>query len=268
MSRPARLAASLASALTLLVAGLSGCGTAPTPTVPAATPAPSTTTRTADPTSAKSAVRATATDVCTGVSGCRRVATIDVDGDARADQVGVLGDGPASGGSITVRVRTATGHTAQSTGRNVYWYTSPFFGAAPLDGRAGAEILVGDTAGAHTQQFRVLTYRKGKLVTLAPPPYVRRSAAPDRSTARWLVDGSYSFSYGIYRSVSASGVTLTLKSAVRNSSGRGHIGHATSYRWRDGGWVEVSAKTVRYPTDASVAGLGGWHVRGLPLFSL
>jgi hypothetical protein len=212
--------------------------------------------------------RASTSDVCTGVSGCRRVATIDVDGDARPDQVGVLSTKPERGGSITVRVRTATGHTAQSTGRNVFWYTSPFFGAVPLDGRPGAEILVGDTAGAHTQQFRVLTYRKGKLVTLTAPPYVWRSAAPDRSTARWLVDGSYSFSYGVYRTVSAQGITLTLKSAVRSSSGRGHAGHTTTYRWRDGGWVKVSASQVRYATDASVAGLGGWHVRGLALFSL
>lgn len=209
---------------------------------------------------------ATGGNVCTGVRGCTVVAEVDVDGDGRADQVGVSSSRPADGGTITVRVRTASQHTLQTVGRDVYWFSRPFLGATPIDGRAGAEIVVGSTMGANYEQFRVITYRKGKLVTLKAPPTVGSKSGMQTSTARWGIDGAYSFNAGVYRHVSDGHVTVTIKTAIRNDSGRGFTGHTSSYRWHGGHWKQSSSTKVRYTTDASVTGLGGWHVSGLPAF--
>ena len=90
-------------------------------------------------------------------------------------------------------------------------------------GVPGKEIVVGDFAGAHATQWRVVTYRKGSLVTLPPPP----GSSLTRSL-RWATDGSYSFQLGWSRSVSSKGaVYLKKKDAVRNQSGRGHLGKTT-----------------------------------------
>jgi hypothetical protein len=220
-------------------------------------PAPSADTPTPTP---------TVVSVCSGVTGCRPVATVDVDGDGAPDQVGVVAQDTTSAGSITVRVRTAAGESLQTTGRDVYWFSDPFLGAVPLDGRAGAEIVVGSTMGANFQQFRVVTYRSGRLVTLPAPPAVWSSEGMKRSTSRWGVDGSYRFNVGIFRAQSTDGVTVTMKTLERNASGHGHSGHVTRYRWRSDGWVKVSATTVRSVTDQTAFASGGWHVTGLRRF--
>ena len=208
------------------------------------------------------------TDVCAGVTGCSRVASVDVDGDGSADQVGVASRKLAGGGSITVRVRTATGHTLQTTGRDVVWFAKPFHAAAPLDGEPGAEIFVGDTMGANYEQFRVITYREGRLVTLEAPPAAWTKAGMSQATPRWGIDGSYSFSSGVVRTVSSQGtVTLTMKALERNASGTGHSGHVTSYRWHDGAWQNVSARSVGSASDRTAFASGGWHVPGVPRFA-
>lgn len=209
-----------------------------------------------------------ATHVCTSVPGCQRVATVDVDGDGRADEVGIVARDLAHSGTITVRVRTASGHTLATTGRHVYWFSKPYVGAAALDGASGAEIVVGDSMGANYEQFRVITYRAGKLVTEKEPPKAPAGAGMSRATARWGIDGSYSFNSGVFRTVSSDHVVaLTLKTLERNASGHGHSGHVTSYRWHGGRWVEQSTATVRSESDRRAFASGGWHVRGLPRFS-
>ncbi|HEX8511260.1 MAG TPA: hypothetical protein VF635_17415 [Propionibacteriaceae bacterium] len=209
---------------------------------------------------------AAATNVCTGATGCARVADVDIDGDRRADQVGVASSHLKDGGHITVRVRTASGLTMQTTGRNVHWFAKPYVAAAPLDGRAGAEIFVGDTMGAHYEQFRVVTYRGGRLVTLKAPPQVWTERGMRDATSRWGVDGSYSFNTGVYRRVSAEGVvTVALRTLQRNDSGRRHSGHETTYRWQDGAWAKVSSRKLNVADKAAFA-VGGWHVPGVPRF--
>src|SRR6478752_2662823 len=85
---------------------------------------------------------AASTTVCTGVAGCRVVASGDIDGDGRADQVGIIAENVTSedGGTITVRVRTATNKTMQTTGGDVYWPNRAFQGIAAIDGVRGKEI--------------------------------------------------------------------------------------------------------------------------------
>ena len=186
---------------------------------------------------------------------------MDIDGDRNADQIGIVAKHATSGGTITVRVRTAR-RTMQTTSSGVWWALNPWFGAAPIDGRAGAEIVVGDASGAHYEQFRVITYRQGRLVTLAAPPSL------PNGPWRWGIDGSYSSNIGISRSVSSKGVvTLTTKTAARNQpSGRGHTGETAVYRWKSTKWVKVSRKTVHYASDGPAQAICGWHVKGLRLY--
>jgi hypothetical protein len=200
--------------------------------------------------------------VCTGVPHCTRVATVDVDGDHHADQVGIVPGGSRRHKTVTIRVRTATHRVLRTTSSVTGWGSSPWFGAAPVDGRAGAELVVGSTAGAHYEQFRVVTYRKGRLTTLGSPP-----ALPG-PTSRWGVDGSFSSNIGVFRAVSTKGVvTATIRTAERNASGTGHTGRTTVYRWRSGAWREVSTRVVRYSTDRAAYAVGGWHVKGLKRFA-
>ena len=208
---------------------------------------------------------AASTTVCTGVTGCRVVASGDIDGDGRVDQVGIVARNvTSSSGTITVRVRTATNKIMQTTGSKVsFWYNRPFQGIAAIDGVPGKEIVVGDLTGAHAMQWRVVTYRKGRLVTLPPPP----GSGLTRSS-RWATDGSYSFQLGWSRSVSSKGVVnLKRKDAHRNQSGRGHMGKTSVYRWKSGKWVKASTKKVRYKTEKAAFAVGGWHLRGLPVWS-
>jgi len=207
---------------------------------------------------------AASTTVCTGVEGCRVVASGDIDGDGRADQVGIVAKNITSSadGTITVRVRTASNKVLQTTGSDVSWPVGPFHGLAAIDGVPGKEIIVGDFTGAHALQWRVVTYRKGRLVTLPPPPH----SSLTRSS-RWATDGSYSVQLGWSRHVSKTGVVyLKKKEALRKESGHGHVGKTTVYRWKSGKWVKTSTRKVRYKTDKAAFKIGGWHLRGLAVW--
>ena len=118
---------------------------------------------------ARTPLRAAATTVCTGITGCKIVASSDIDGDKKADQIGIIYklDTTNNDGRwlIAVRVKTAT-RTMQTTGRDVAWFWKPLYAVAPIDGRTGNEIVIGDITGANTYWFRTVTYRDGKLVTL------------------------------------------------------------------------------------------------------
>jgi len=199
--------------------------------------------------------------VCTGVSGCRIVKTIDIDGDARADQVGIVAKAlSGEKGTITVRVKTATGRLLETVAGSVHWAEAPFIGAAPVDGVKGAEILVGDQEGAHYQQFRMVTYRAGKLVTEGPPP----GAGISNRAFRWGIDSSYSSDIGLYRTVSGASVRLTVKTAVRNATGNGYTGKILLYTWKSNTWIATSRKTVHYASNTATAYLGGLWIEGLP----
>lgn len=268
MSRPSRLHLPFL-ALALVVLTAAGCSAGSATPRSTATGVPSTGTPSTPFPSATSTGPASSTPapaVCSGVAHCTTAARVDVDGDGRADQVGVAGERLADGGSVTVRVRTATGRLLKTTGHDVHWFAKPYFGAVAVDGEPGAEIVVGDTMGANYEQFRVVTYRDGRLVTLKAPPAQWTRAGLSRAASRWGVDGSYSFNDGVERTVVAGVATLTMTSASRNDSGTGHTSHRTSYRWADGAWSETSTRTTRHATDAEVAGVGGWHVPGLHRF--
>ena len=74
--------------------------------------------------------------VCAGVQDCRRVATIDVDGDRRADRVGWH---RINKKRVQIRVRTAKGRLLRREVNVRYWWRGgKWGGAAWIDGRPGA----------------------------------------------------------------------------------------------------------------------------------
>ena len=211
-----------------------------------------------------SPAHAAAATACTGVTRCEVVSSADVDGDGKADSVGVVFKKPtdAGPGSITVRLRTATGVQSATTGKDVYWPLKPFFGVAAVDGRPGKEIVVGDDIGAHAEQFRVVTYRKGDLVTLASPP-----GSGLTRPSRWGIDSSLRFHVGFKRTVSKKGVvSIIRKEAVSNNAFTRASGTKTTWVWKSGGWVKKSRVKVSYSQEA-VYKIEGWHVKGLPVYA-
>ena len=211
-----------------------------------------------------SPAHAAAATACTGVTRCEVVSSADVDGDGKADSVGVVFTKPtdAGPGSITVRLRTATGVKSATTGKDVYWYGKAFFGAAAVDGQPGKEIVVGDLMGAHSEQVRVVTFRGGRLVTLASPPGFGITRP-----SRWAVDASIFSHVGIRRTVSDTGVvSVTRRAALSNDSATRARGTKSTWVWKSGTWVEKSTVTISC-TQATAEGFEGWHVKGLPVYA-
>ena len=195
-----------------------------------------------------------ATGVCSGVSYCKVVSRADVDGDGRADQVGLVQRSKNPAGSrVTVRVRTAKGRT-MSTAHEARWYGSTWHGAAKVDGVAGHDLVVGTDVGAHLMTFRIITVRAGKLVTLKAPG----------NQYRWHVDSSYSFNEGWTRSVSKGVVSMTHRIAGR-STARSHQLVTTRSVWRSGTWRRVSSRTSTV-SDRTGSTVGGWRIPYLKRF--
>jgi hypothetical protein len=230
--RGRRFAARVTALALTLTFGLTGCGQ---DTAEDATPA------------------RPATGVCAGVADCKVVASPDVDGDGVRDQVGFV---VASKRQVVVHVRTASGESTQRS-LDVLWFPrGEFYGAAPIDGRPGEELVVGTTMGAHTLFFTTLTVQNGRLELLAPP-----GGEDD-----WMVDAAFSFHAGVTREVRDGQVFVTLQDAGRRGVRPLFVGRDRTYVWRAGGWQERSTTRERYRGEDAVASVGGWHVQGLPEF--
>ena len=193
--------------------------------------------------------------VCTGVIGCRVVSQADVNGDGIRDSVGIARRG-ASGsvyGSVIVRVKVAPRRIVQVTRKLEPFYGSPWQGASPLDGRRGAELMIGHMAGAHTQFFQALTWRDGGLVNLRAPGAQRD----------WVVDGAWSVALGWQRRSTDPVGTLLRREAYRNGSSSTFTAKLTRYRWSSVGWQRVRTTTnARLPENAA-SSWGGFLIRGL-----
>ncbi len=87
--------------------------------------------------------------VCAGVSTCRVVARVDVDGNGTRDPVALSRFGKNGGpnGSLVVRVKVGAHRIVKVRRKLTYWYGPVWQGSAVLDGRKGRELVVGHTAG-------------------------------------------------------------------------------------------------------------------------
>jgi hypothetical protein len=194
--------------------------------------------------------------VCDGVAGCRVVGRADVDGDGSRDDIGVAARGRAATRSVIVRVRTRNDRIVSVRAPAQFWLGSFWQGAAHLDGRDGAELVVGYVMGAHTVFYRALTWRGGRLVTLGAP-------GPD---IFWVVDSAAFDSLGWQQLPRDPAGTIRQLSATRTGSSlhdpfRGTV---TRYLWTPHGWRTEASRTVFPMTDRAAAAWGGFHVPGLP----
>jgi hypothetical protein len=157
--------------------------------------------------------------------------------------------------SVIVRVRTAPRRIVSARVPAEFWLGSFWQGAAHLDGRPGAELVVGYTSGAHTSFFRALTWRAGRLVTLGAP-------GPG---AFWVVDSAAFVAVGWQQLARDPAGTIRQLSAQRAGSSlhdpfRGTV---TRYRWTPGGWRTEASRTVFPMSDRAAYAWAGFHVPGL-----
>lgn len=194
--------------------------------------------------------------VCKDISRCRVVVRVDVNGDGVRDAVGVAkrGRNADPNGAVIVRVKTGPHRIVSARRKLEPWFGSPWHGAAYLDGQRGAELVVGHLAGAHTENFWALTWRRGKLVTLRAP-----GNDPD-----WVVDGAYSVSLGWQRRTTDRVETVRRLEAYRNSNTSTFSAAFTTYRWRAGTWQRVSRATNNRLDEDVASTWGGFRIAGLP----
>jgi hypothetical protein len=194
--------------------------------------------------------------VCAGIPDCHLVATRDVTGDGRPDQVGWR---QISKQTVQIRVRVAPHRVLTSkVDVTLWWRGGAWGGAARIDGVAGVELLVGSMQGAHTPMYTMLTYRSGRLV-------VEKSPSP--LSPLWQIDAADGDYMGWWRHISASGtVTMTQKVAVRIGDGDRFRGHNVSYSWSDGAWGRTASSTRTYATGTQASVIAGFHVPGLKRF--
>lgn len=196
--------------------------------------------------------------VCAGVARCHVVARADVNGDGARDVIGIARRGAegAPHGAVLVRVKTGPGKVTAYRAATEYWYGPVWQGVAPLDGRKGSEIVVGRLTGAHSQLYRALTWRDGRLVTLD---------APGRGRF-WYIDSAVWISAGWQHRAGDPDGTIRRRVAERSTTGptvKPFKGTVTTFTWTTDGWKRTGSKTYRVLSDAKAASWGGFQVPGL-----
>ncbi|MCK9901788.1 hypothetical protein CC117_22205 [Parafrankia colletiae] len=195
---------------------------------------------------------------------CTPAATADVDGDGADDEIAL---GQVNTGRWLLRVLVADGSAAEypfdtATSAPI---TSPWHGAAVVDGAPGAEIALLTDLGAHTMWFTVLTYRDGQLTELGPPP------AEAGQAEGWVVDSADSgwLGYTCGRSGPASTLLVTSARRIDGPSGaEGYDETSVLFGWAGSGWQEISRETRAYGhADPDTHRLAGWNCEGLPRFA-
>lgn len=191
-----------------------------------------------------------ASTACTGLSGCKIVSRADVDGDGRADQVGVRLKSSAGKTINTVRVRTAKGRLMSSQVTSVEW-AKTWHGAAKIDGRAGYKLVIPTNGQTEYLTYRVLTYRDGRLVTLKTP----------KQAWSWDIVAEYAGFMGWSRSTRNGKVYVTSKIAVRNGGTSRFDLRTTTYQWKNGSWSKsVSSTRNKRASQKAADNVFGWNV--------
>ena len=197
--------------------------------------------------------------VCAGVKNCHRVAVVDISGDRRADHVGWQ---QIDRNRVRIRVRVTAGPlVTRKVNVRQWWRGGEWGGAAWIDGRRGAEMLVGSTMGAHTPFYTMLTYRNRRLVVEKSP------AVGAYGSNRWAIDASLMAYAGWDRNVGRNGrLTMTQRVARRNDKSNGFSGHNVRYVWRNGDWRRVKRTERTYKNERQARKIAGWHVGHLQRF--
>lgn len=193
---------------------------------------------------------ASAASACTGLSGCKIVSRADVDGDGRADQIGVRIK--TSGGTArnTVRVRTAKGRLMSSQVTVQPW-AKAWHGAARIDGRAGYELVIPRNGQSEYHSYSVLTYRDGRLTALKSPT----------KAWTWDIVVEYFGATGWSRSTKNGQTFVTRKTAWRVGETNRFDLRTTTYRWNNGAWSRpVSTTRNKRASEKAAYGTFGWNI--------
>ena len=182
----------------------------------------------------------------------RVVARVDVDGDGRTDVVRLR---RVEDQHAVLTVSTARGATLSRHLRTT-WIDPMWHGAARIDGRPGAELVLITDAGAHTLFHTVLTFRDGRLV---------RQHAPGRGRT-WVTDGAAFVNIGWKRYRKDGRAFVAKRWVTEDYESPGWSGKSVTYRWGRGEWHRVATRSLRPRTDRKAARFGGWVVRGLPRY--
>lgn len=207
-----------------------------------------------------------ASTVCGKTAHCHVVDHADVDGDGHADTIAIAPkkiDKHGYAKSVSVRVKTSKGKLLTRTVKGVSMVPTDhlYRGAAAIDGEKGADLVIGHQFGAHTNWYRVLTEKAGKLKVSAAP----KLPGDHVRTKDWVTDGSVNTTLGIDRhKKSGKPATVTFKSGATDVNGSSDRlkGTSTKFRWQHGDWKKVSS-TKHSWTPKQAGKISGWHVKGL-----
>lgn len=204
--------------------------------------------------------------ICSGIKHCTVAKSVDVTGDGVKDTVAVVPKKIKNGNPsrVQVRVRTGTGSLLTYTDKGLRWVGTKhlFRGAARLDGRRGAELVIGHAEGAHTVFYRVLTYRHHKLVMLRKPRLPKAAMDGYRDdTSLWVTDGSASSFEGIFRTRHHGKARVRLTTGVLDWNKNKFDTWVVTYRWNHG-WHKISSDH-RFRPPKKVAHFWGWHTKHL-----
>jgi hypothetical protein len=204
---------------------------------------------------------------CTGVADCRIVDRTDLDGDGRADQVGLVGH-PTDRGTYHVWTRADRPRLRISVNGKLLtydiqlaeteWYGNIFGGTAPVDSRPGREIIVGYQQGAHSRFYTMLNVSRGRLTTMAGPGVNNYGKG---NYGYWGVDSSIS---------SNDGITCLQPGKIRTddainedgAQGRKYETFSQQWKWTGGRWMKNGPESHHHVTfsDGRVpARYAGWH---------
>jgi len=164
---------------------------------------------------------------------------VDMDGDGRLDTVRLY----TSGKSYQVKVTNARKRTAtyrgklKQTGLDWYWG----FKAAALDGAAGAEVMLQTDCTEECAVYRMLTWRKGRLVV---------EKSPEGRTT-WSVGGPAGEINDYY--FSESGGQHYTDHVVGSETAEDCEADVTRWVWSSTKWTKQQATRVLLDCDTFVA---------------
>lgn len=185
----------------------------------------------------------------------------DMDGDGRPDRT-TFTKVRSTSRTHTFRLstRTATGRTistlitipanlSTTTAKDVWW------GAAPIDGAPGAEVVLDRIAGVGDfPDCAVYTIRGGAYRILRAP-----GARSDRTD--WSVSNHPSQISG-YAFSTSRGVRRVVATRLKMSSGSWdapvYSGYRTTYRWGRTGWISSGTQRVKDMPDKRAQTYAGW----------
>ena len=222
--------------------------------------------------------------VCKGVPKCKVIGRFDVTGNGRKDQVGLVNRdryGHIGKARVTVRVKTDRGRVLKKRVPVRNWKGAVWYGKAAIDGRRGAELVLGAKRRKHTQDdpfpgsrvtwskaFHVITFRPGKGLVKARTP--KGASSPNGARKLWWLTGpngvrssvggqTFYSEYGWWRKT-VNGQVRIAQRMLSVGGVAGPRGTKSVWVWRNGKWRKLGSRSIQNPMNKKY---GGWHVKGL-----